>query len=240
MLAVRTLANTLVTACLLSATALAAQDKPAPLTVAVPVYPNSSCPIMGKPASTRLFVDIEFGRIYVCCKSCNRKIQRDPVNAHKTAYPVVKKHGNQTCPVSDKAVGESKATVLLQGQEIALCSDTCKPTAQQTAQVVLAKVNDPEVVDVGNAACPISGEAATPAAVVLIGKQLVRLASLQQVKAVEKDPAKALAVALDKTRKPVASSTPTKPPVAEEDDEEMDETGKPKAKSGKSGDGKKQ
>lgn len=236
--AVRALAHTLVAACLLGATALVAQEKPAQLTVTVPVSPNSSCPIMGKPASTRLFVDIEFGRVYVCCKSCNKKIQRDPVTAHKTAYPVVKKHTNNTCPVSGKAVGESKATVLLQGQEIAMCSDACKPTAQQTAQVVLAKVNDSEVVDVGNTVCPISGEVATPAAVVLIGKQLVRLANLQHVKAVEKDPAKALALALDKTRKPIASTA--KPPVAEEEDDEMDETGKPKTKPSKGGDGKKE
>ena len=59
--------------------------------VSVPIFPNPSCPIMGKPISTKLFTDTEMGRIYVCCKSCFKDVLADVPIAYRTAYPTDKK-----------------------------------------------------------------------------------------------------------------------------------------------------
>jgi hypothetical protein len=194
--------------------ALPAQQPRAPApAVTVPIWPNSTCAIMGKKVSTRLFVDIEYGRMYVCCKSCNKKIQRDPHGTYKTAYPVTKPAGNQTCPISGKPIGDSKQTVLLQGHEIALCSADCVAKAQADAQVTLAKVNTPDVVDVANRACPITGAAVVPNAYVLIDRHLVRLSSPDCVAKVEQDPRAALAKAQDRTREPKPAEPEAKPPA---------------------------
>ncbi len=196
--------------------------RPAAPAVSVPMFPNSTCAIMGKAISTRLFVDIEYGRMYVCCKSCNRKIQRDPHNTYKTAYPATKQVGNTVCPVSGKPIPEKAPTILLQGHEIALCCEKCIPDARQNHQLTLVKATDPDVVDVGNTVCPITSEAADPNTIVRIGNEIVRLAAPSAVAAVQKDPVKALALAKDKTRKAVPAK-PKPKPIDDEEDEDMEE-----------------
>ena len=212
-------------------------EKTDPLAVTVPIWPNSTCAIMGKPVSTRLFVDIEYGRMYVCCKSCNRKIRRDPHRTYKTAYPTTKVVGNVVCPVSGERVPEQDPPiVLLQGHEIALARPDLAAQARAHAQVVLAKVNTPGVVDVANRACPITGEEVQPNAYCLIGDHLVHLSSPACVKQVENDPAKALAAAQDKTRQPLPAKA--KPAVPSDDDDEdgddegMGMEGEPRGKAG--------
>lgn len=198
----------------------AQQDpKPETLTVTTPTWPNTTCPIMGKPISMRLFVDTELGRFYVCCRPCNRKILRDTETAYMTAYPVNKEVLNKVCPVSGKPIPEKPTTIRLQGHEIALCSEECIPAARKHHQITLLKATDPKVIDIANKACPINGEEVDDNAFVLIGNNLVMLSSQAAAREVSKNPAKALATAKDKTRKAKPSTRKPAPPDESEDDE---------------------
>jgi len=184
------------------------------LEVVAPVYPNPACPIMGKPISTRLFVDTEFGRIYVCCKGCNKKILADVATAYKTAYPRTKKLDNRVCPVSGRRIAEEGASsVLLQGQEIALCCVGCVKGAQERPQSALAKANRPALVDLENATCPVTGEPTVKDVFVLIGDRLVRLSSPECIDEVRKAPKPALdrALAARGTAKPEGNGAPEAP-----------------------------
>jgi hypothetical protein len=167
------------------------QSKPTPrdpLEVSVPTFPNATCPIMGKPSSTVLHTDTEFGRIYVCCKPCIKKIARDPKPAYDTAYPTTKKAGNTVCPIMGEKIEDAEHKVVLQGFEIALCCDPCSADARANPQVTLVKALDPKVKDLENRVCPITEDEVAANAFCLIGDTLVRLSSTDCVESVKKDP----------------------------------------------------
>ena len=169
------------------------------LEVSVPTFPNASCPVMGKPISQKLFVDTDFGRVYVCCKGCNKKVAADPAAAAKSAYPKVVKVGNKHSPVSGKAIdpaAKTPVTITLQGREIALASADELAAAKAAPQLVLAKSADEKLVDVGNALCPLTGEAVDPNDFVVIDGRLVHLAASASLDDVKKDPKSVLEKAL--------------------------------------------
>ncbi|MBK6939013.1 MAG: hypothetical protein IPH13_02250 [Planctomycetes bacterium] len=159
-----------------------------PLEVAVPTFPNSSCPIMGKPSSMKLYADTEFGRIYICCKACIKKIARDPKTAYQAAYPTTKKANNATCPIMGDKNEDAKHTIVLQGYEVALCCEDCIAEARANPQVTLVKALDPKVKDLENSICPITGEEVAANAFCLIGDTLVRLSSPGCAESVKEDP----------------------------------------------------
>jgi hypothetical protein len=161
-------------------------------TVTVPAFPNKSCAIMGKPVSAKLFVDTEMGRIYMCCKACTKKILADVPKAHQTAYPVVKKAGNKVCPIMGGPIEKDSPTVVVQGYEVSVCCEDCIKEVQENAQVVLALVTDPKVVDVANKTCPVTEQPVAKNTFCLIGNQLVHLSSADCVEEAKKDPAKTL------------------------------------------------
>lgn len=180
---------------------VAAQDpRPAPATedppkprVRVPIYANVACPIMGKPISTRLHVDTPMGRFWVCCKGCDEDILLFVEDAHRTAYPNVERLENETCPVSRKPIPEEEAPrLVLQGFDLALCCEGCIPKAREDSQVLLARLNEPELVDLGNGTCPVSGEPVDPRTFAVIDTTIVRLARPRLVTAVEDEPDKVL------------------------------------------------
>jgi uncharacterized protein (UPF0212 family) len=176
----------------LSSVLATAQDAPR---VDVPISPNATCPIMGKKVSLPLFVDTELGRIWVCCKPCFKKILANVPKAHQTAYPVVQELANKVCPVSGEPIGEHKVAITLQATRLQLCCAGCADAARANSQVVLAKVNDDQLVDVGNDTCPQSGEPVQKNAFVVIDGNLVHLSSPKLVDDVRKAPAAALAKA---------------------------------------------
>lgn len=163
--------------------------------VRVPSFANATCPIMGKPSSPRLFVDTDFGRIHVCCKTCNKDVLGDAEHAHKTAYPTVKKLANTVCPVEGTALDEKSPIVVLQGHEFRVHSAACVAAVRAESQRYLALVNDVKLVDVGNATCPISGEAVARNLVAIVDGALVRFSALKSIDEAKKDPAKTLAKA---------------------------------------------
>ncbi len=175
---------------------------PAPATKAVPVvsvptYDNETCPIMGKPASKALFTDTPFGRVYICCPPCIKKVQADGERAVKAAYPVVRKAGNTLDPVTGAAVGDKPVLVTLQGYEIAFANEDNAKAARANIQIVLTKAIHPTVVDIGNETDPITGKPVVNNAFVLIDKDLVRLSAPSVVDDVRRDPEKALKAAKD-------------------------------------------
>lgn len=173
--------------------------------VSVPAYPNSNCPVMGKQASPKLFVDTPKGRIYMCCSGCTKRIKADVDAAYKTAYPKTEKVKNTVCPITSDAIKEGAPTVTLQGREIALCCDGCIKKAQASSQATLAKAIDPKIVDIANDKCPVTGKAVDPNAIVTIGNELIHVSGADGIEAVRSDPAKYLAKA-----KEIAAKNPKK------------------------------
>lgn len=178
-----------------------AETAPQSPRVEVPVFPNATCPIMGKKVSMPLSVDTELGRIWVCCKPCYKKVLRDVAAAHKTAYPTVEAHANTTCPVSGEPIGEHAVEVTLQGHRFRVCCIACTADAQKQSQRTLARVLQPKLVDVGNTTCPVTGQPVADNVVVTIGDHLVRLATPLVIDDVQKDPAGVLAKAQEIRKK---------------------------------------
>jgi len=160
--------------------------------VSVPTFPNSTCPIMGKKISERLFVDTERGRIYMCCKACTKKIVQDVPKAHETAYPVVKRLETSHCPITGEKLGKDRKSIIIQGYEIPVCCKDCIPSVQENAQIVLTKLLNPKLMDLENVTCPITGKPIEKNTFCLIGETLVRLSSPGCVEEVRRDPVKTL------------------------------------------------
>ncbi|MCK6447129.1 MAG: hypothetical protein L6Q99_12130 [Planctomycetes bacterium] len=169
-------------------------SQPAP-TASTPIYPNASCPIMGKPVSTKLFAETDKGRIYVCCKGCVKDILADVPTAYRTAFPSDKKVANKVCPVTGGEITKDSPTVVLQGFEFFVRGKENVRAAQENSQVVLAKLNDPKLVDLDNKTCPVTGDAVAKNTFVVIEGTIVRLSSAKLLEGVAKDPAKVLAKA---------------------------------------------
>lgn len=178
--------------------ATAQTDSPAPATKAdedvlrVPAYPNTMCPVMGKPISTRLFTDTKYGRIYICCKACVEEIQADVEHAYKTAYPTTKAVENKTCPVTDKPIGKDPVHVELQGRDFLVLDKAAALVAVDDAQATLAKLIEPKLTDIGNATCPITDEPIAKNTIAIIGNSIVRFASPKAVEEAKQDPKKTL------------------------------------------------
>ena len=178
-------------ACLAS-NAAAQDSRPGALEVKVPTFHNEKCPVMEKPVKTTMFVETPHGRIYMCCKACTKKIEADPEAMYKKAYPTAKAAGNKTCPVSGETLDAKAATVSVQGYDIGLCCAGCAKGVLENSQVILAKLANPKVKDVGNTTSPVSGKPVQNNTFVLIGDDMVHLAAADEVAAVQKDPKAAL------------------------------------------------
>lgn len=165
---------------------------PPTVTATTPIYPNAACPIMGKPISIKLFAATDKGRIYVCCKSCVKDILADVPTAYRTAYPSDTKVSNKTCPVTGGAIEEDSPTVVLQGFEFFVRTQEDVRVAQENSQLVLAKLNDPTLVDLENKTCPVSGASVASNAFVVIEATIVRLSSAKLLDEIAADPAKVL------------------------------------------------
>ncbi len=170
----------------------AAASVQTPAAVGTPIFANPSCPIMGKPVSTRLFAETDKGRIYVCCKSCIKDILADVPAAYRTAYPAEKKIENKLCPVSGGEITKDSPTVVLQGFTFRVRRAEDVAAARENAQIVLAKLNDPALVDLDNRICPVTGDAVAKNTFVVIEGTIVHLSSAKLVDEIAKDPAKVL------------------------------------------------
>ncbi len=213
----------LLVAALLFAPGLAQEKNPPPEStpvqneslVSVPMFPNPSCPIMGKPVSTRLFTDTELGRIYICCKSCVKDIQADVPTAYRTAYPTDKRIENKISPVSGKEITKESPTVVLQGFEFFVLNEDELVQARERAQIVLAKLHDPKLIDLENQTCPVSGEPIAKNTIVVIEGTIIRLSSAKLMAEIEKDPAGVLQKAREIRAAELKARESAEPPADE-------------------------
>lgn len=165
--------------------------------VLVPTWPNSTCPIMGKPISARLYTDTKLGRIYICCKACVKDIQADVEHAYKTAFPTTEKIANKVCPVTGAPLGKDAVRVELQGREFLVADKAAAALAAEDSQATLAKAHDMKLVDVRNATCPTTAEPVGKNVIAVIDGRIVRFASAKAIDEARKEPKKALAKALE-------------------------------------------
>jgi len=163
--------------------------------VQVPAFPNTTCPIMGKPISTRLFTDTKYGRIYICCKACVKDIQADVEHTYRTAYPTTEKLDNKVCPVTGETIGKDAVRVELQGRDFLVANKDAGLVAIEDAQATLAKLSDPKLIDVGNRTCPTTGEPISRNTIAVIEGHIVRFATAKAIEAAKADPKAALAKA---------------------------------------------
>lgn len=166
------------------------QGAAAGLSVEIPVFPNAMCPIMGKPISTKLFVNTAYGKIYICCKSCTKKILADVDAAHRAAYPVIKKVDNTICPITGNKTGKDSKKVILQGYEFSVSNDASAAEAQAEPQITLVKITNNRAVDLKNPVCPVTSLPAEKDIFCIVGDSLImRLSSVECVDVVKKSPA---------------------------------------------------
>lgn len=176
--------------------AISASQNAAELAATVPNHPNSSCPIMGKPISLRLFTDTARGRIWVCCKGCIADIEADVELAYTTAYPSERTIEAKFCPITGKPLVDRSPEVVLQGLRFRVLDAEAAKRAVAESQVTVARVLDPKLVDLGNLTCPVDGKPIAPNAFVVIDGRVVRLSSPKHVDGVAKEPARVLERAL--------------------------------------------
>lgn len=171
------------------------------LSARVPSYPNTSCPIMGKPVSNLLYADTDYGRIWVCCKGCIAEIHADPALAHRTAYPAEQRIQAERCIVTGKPLREDSPEVVLQGKRFRVADQAAVAAARKESQTILARLMEPALVEVGNAECPIDGKPVVANAFVVIDGRLVRLSAPKHARDAAEAPAKTLKRALELARK---------------------------------------
>ncbi len=169
-------------------------------TARVPAHPNSSCPIMGKPISLKLYTDTPLGRIWVCCKSCIADIHADVGLAYKTAYPAERTLEATTCPVTGKPLTADSPQVALQGLRFRVLDDAAAKQAVAESQLVVARLLEPKLVDVANKLCPIDGKPTSANALVVIDGRIVRLSSPKHAEQAAKAPAQTLQRALESAK----------------------------------------
>lgn len=85
--------------CAIPAKMAPAVAAPSPAAAPAELALQTTCPIMkGKAINTKLFVDHEGQRIYVCCGGCIGPVKKDPA----AAIAELKKEGQKPCPVPVK------------------------------------------------------------------------------------------------------------------------------------------
>ncbi|MEY2783930.1 MAG: hypothetical protein RL277_134 [Planctomycetota bacterium] len=205
-------------ASLLSLLLLVQAPPPADNTVIVPQWSNSTCPVMGKPISLRLFTDTKYGRIYICCKVCVKDIHDDLDVAYGSAYPAPAVIDNKLCPVTGRELPKDAPKVSLQGREFRVFDKAAAQKASEDAQVTLARLLEPNWQLIDNKTCPVSGEAVAANTILVYKSKIVRLSTPKAVDEFRKDPDKLLAKAeairakeLEEERRKQGEKTPPAP-----------------------------
>ncbi|NQU39552.1 MAG: hypothetical protein HQ523_06335 [Lentisphaerae bacterium] len=102
------------------------------------VVVQTTCPVMGGKIKQDLYVDHEGKRVYVCCKGCIAKLQKDPLKyiAKMEAEGVTVAKVQTLCPVMG---GKIKKEHYLDhdGKRIYVCCPGClKKLAAEAAQYI--------------------------------------------------------------------------------------------------------
>jgi len=160
--------------------------------VMVPQWANSTCPVMGKPISLRLFTDTRYGRIYICCKVCVKDIHEDVDAAYAASYPTNTVVENKLCPVTGREITKDSPKVVLQGHEFRAFDKAAAAKASEDAQVTLCRLLEPKWESLDNRTCPVTGEPVATNTIAVYKQTIVRLSSPKAVDEFRKAPDKVL------------------------------------------------
>ncbi len=82
-----------------------------------------TCPVTGEPVRNKFFAESNGQKVYVCCKGCVDKYQRDSA---KYASGLANSYTYQTrCPVMGKDIDPEVSTTLSTGETIYYCCPGC-------------------------------------------------------------------------------------------------------------------
>ncbi|HEX5139178.1 MAG TPA: hypothetical protein VFY93_19580 [Planctomycetota bacterium] len=131
---------------------------------------NKTCPVSGDEITGDDHIDWHGVRVRICCPDCKPEFDKEPEVALEKVGLKVTKDGdtvvidldNTTCPIMNKpAKGDVVADVG--GVRMHFCCSKCPAKAQKDPATALKKLGYgyiPPVVDLRNAACPMSGKPA--------------------------------------------------------------------------------
>ncbi|MCP3916595.1 MAG: hypothetical protein GY711_13645 [bacterium] len=105
----------------------------------MPFLGNETCPMSGEAIDEAAYIEHAGQKVYFCCSKCIDAASGDPAGALTKAYGEGHAVGNETCPISGKAVADSSGT--FQGHQVGLCCADCvaafeKKAAEYTATAV--------------------------------------------------------------------------------------------------------
>ena len=102
-------------------------------------------------------------------RSARAKIRADVDKAYKRAFPKTEAIANKTCPVTGAPITAASPSIVLQGRRFRVATEDCVAKARESSQIVLTRLTRPDVDDVGNTVCPVTGGAVGGNAFCLIG-----------------------------------------------------------------------
>jgi hypothetical protein len=123
-------------------------------TKATHLFGNHECPVMGEPVDPKSFVEYKdeenmvFGRLYTCCKGCNKKTEAKAADLYKRYFLTDAKTGkpkealdlaNSECPISGEAVDEV-ARIEFNGMKLGFCCEKCVEAFLKDPNATLAKL----------------------------------------------------------------------------------------------------
>jgi len=128
---------------------------------------NANCPVSGKAVDASQ-VSTYSKVVGFCCGKCKSTFEKDPGKHVDKVAKITATHINSKCPISGKAVDDSK-TVDHNGQTVALCCGKCEKSFTADPGKYASKI----VADnAGNDKCPISGKAVDAAQVAVYTKNV--------------------------------------------------------------------
>lgn len=82
-----------------------------------------TCPVSKEPVDPEVFVESNGKKVYLCCKGCASKYEKDPA---KYAAGLANSYSYQTtCPVMGEAINPKVSTTLSTGETIYYCCPGC-------------------------------------------------------------------------------------------------------------------
>ena len=106
------------------------------------ITPQTTCPVMGGKIRKDQYVDHAGKRIYMCCKGCTGKLEKDPATYIKKleAEGVTVATVQTTCPVMDGKKIEKDQYVDHDGKRIYVCCKGCIGKIQADPAPYVAKL----------------------------------------------------------------------------------------------------
>ncbi len=145
----------MLSAFLVAAAAIAFSTSATAQDVKTPFFGNKECPVSGKPIVAKYSVKFGDEKIYVCCKSCVKKVKAAPKDFYAKAYPKSKNIDvkNPKCPIMG---GKTKSTVTttFQGHIVHFCCPMCNKGFRKEPNKHLARLTSKKkLTELGNKNC---------------------------------------------------------------------------------------